>query len=366
MSGGFSNPLVGGGGALVYPSIHSPGFVTGSNGWTINKDGSAEFNNVIIRNGQIVSGTSLYYSGAPAANTLSKSIAVAGGTDPFGNVYLPGFSNYFLQGGTWFASTFTSAVVAFFSGGATEAGPWTQIGTMQADNISMELIHSAFIELNSPLIVADGEIDGTSAFFLTNKGTGQVLTVQNGTGNPSQSNLQIISQLGGDNSFGIMVNGDTNNRIKFLTNGMLLGPGNATQDTRFTRDSPNTFISDNILTNLSGSAETWHSLGTLAGATVNIGRYRFLPTGFVHVQIDVTFGGSTAVPITFSNTLPVAYRPLASDVDVRSAMSQTNGAGGVARIFIGQAGGANPGAVQLAALSNVIGTYSCNVQYPVI
>lgn len=112
--------------------------------------------------------------------------------------------------------------------------------------------------------------------------------------------------------------------------------------------------------------EGWHSLGSLTGATVNIARYRMMPDGMVQMQIDVTFGGNTAVPITFSNTIPLAYRPLASDVDVRQPMAQTNGAGGIARIFVGQASGAAPGQVQLAALSNVIGTYSVSFQYPVI
>jgi hypothetical protein len=46
---GFRNPILGGGGALVYPSIHSPNFVAGSAGWSVNKDGSAEFSNGVFR-----------------------------------------------------------------------------------------------------------------------------------------------------------------------------------------------------------------------------------------------------------------------------------------------------------------------------
>lgn len=49
MSGGFNNPIIGGGGALVYPSIHAPNYVPGSTGWTVNKDGSVEFNNGTFR-----------------------------------------------------------------------------------------------------------------------------------------------------------------------------------------------------------------------------------------------------------------------------------------------------------------------------
>lgn len=48
-TGGFSNPVAAGGGALVRDNMHSPNFVTGSTGWSIGQDGSAEFNNVTIR-----------------------------------------------------------------------------------------------------------------------------------------------------------------------------------------------------------------------------------------------------------------------------------------------------------------------------
>jgi len=46
----FSNPVVGGeNGELVRRSIQSPDYVPGVSGWSINRDGSAEFNNVTIR-----------------------------------------------------------------------------------------------------------------------------------------------------------------------------------------------------------------------------------------------------------------------------------------------------------------------------
>lgn len=45
----FGNPIVGGAGSLVRQSIHSPDYVAGVSGWTINKDGTAEFNSTTIR-----------------------------------------------------------------------------------------------------------------------------------------------------------------------------------------------------------------------------------------------------------------------------------------------------------------------------
>lgn len=52
----FSNSVVGGI-TLVRPAIRSPNYVQGSTGWTINADGSAEFNNVTVR-GSLIIGTS--------------------------------------------------------------------------------------------------------------------------------------------------------------------------------------------------------------------------------------------------------------------------------------------------------------------
>lgn len=50
----FTNPLVAGT-TLIRTAIHSPDYVAGVSGWTINKDGTAEFNNVTVR-GTLVAG----------------------------------------------------------------------------------------------------------------------------------------------------------------------------------------------------------------------------------------------------------------------------------------------------------------------
>lgn len=100
MSGGFNNPIVGGGGALVYPSIHSPDYVPGVSGWSINKDGSAEFDDLTIRGTfegtdfEISSAGIFIYSGTPAAGNLIASIASAAGSDRFGNAYVQGIGSY--------------------------------------------------------------------------------------------------------------------------------------------------------------------------------------------------------------------------------------------------------------------------------
>lgn len=45
---GFSNDIIGGAAALVRAAIKSPNYLPGTAGWSINKDGSAEFRNIVL------------------------------------------------------------------------------------------------------------------------------------------------------------------------------------------------------------------------------------------------------------------------------------------------------------------------------
>lgn len=92
-----NDPLVGGV-ALRRPAIQSPNFQTGVQGWTINIDGSAEFNNLTVRGTFLGtdyilnSSGAFFYSGTPAAGNLIISIAPAQGFDQFGNFYRSGIT----------------------------------------------------------------------------------------------------------------------------------------------------------------------------------------------------------------------------------------------------------------------------------
>jgi hypothetical protein len=50
----FNNPIVGSQGALIRDAIRSRNYVAGVSGWSINKDGFAEFNNVAINGGELL------------------------------------------------------------------------------------------------------------------------------------------------------------------------------------------------------------------------------------------------------------------------------------------------------------------------
>jgi hypothetical protein len=107
VSGGFSNPLVGGNGALVYPQIMSPNFDLANPGaspnpsWAILKSGLAYFFGLALAGGTITgpdyvinADGAFFYSGAPADGNLLVSIAGSGGTDDEGNAYLAGIVQY--------------------------------------------------------------------------------------------------------------------------------------------------------------------------------------------------------------------------------------------------------------------------------
>lgn len=99
---GFSDSVVAGKGVLIREFIQSSNYAPGTDGWTINKDGSAEFNNLTVRGTVILSGTDaiLFYYPSAGSGNLFLSIAPQNGTDAYGNTYAQGleFHDYPLAG----------------------------------------------------------------------------------------------------------------------------------------------------------------------------------------------------------------------------------------------------------------------------
>lgn len=62
----FRNSIVGGMGKLIRQMIQSPNYVAGSAGWSINRDGSAEFNNATVRG--------VLQAGSLTAGSISSSV----------------------------------------------------------------------------------------------------------------------------------------------------------------------------------------------------------------------------------------------------------------------------------------------------
>lgn len=91
---GFTQPLATASGKLIYSALQSPDYAANLTGWTINKDGSAQFNNLTVTGGTIQQGLYLFYGGVPANGNLVMSIAASAGTDSFGNAYKAGVTVY--------------------------------------------------------------------------------------------------------------------------------------------------------------------------------------------------------------------------------------------------------------------------------
>ena len=121
------NPVVGGS-VLRIPAIQSPNYVSGTSGWALNADGSAEFNDVTIR-GSLTGVTSFSYSGTPAAGNLVQTSGITeAGTDSYGNHYLTGDSTY----GSGYAVSVTGGAVQFYTGSLS--GGWTAGALLETDS----------------------------------------------------------------------------------------------------------------------------------------------------------------------------------------------------------------------------------------
>lgn len=118
---GFANQILGGMGTLIRDAIHSQNYVPKVSGWTINKDGTAEFSGLTLRgsfigvNWQLNSSGLFFYNADPLVGVTDEldaaildesgaqldneggaaifmAIAPASGTDQFGNTYQAGIT----------------------------------------------------------------------------------------------------------------------------------------------------------------------------------------------------------------------------------------------------------------------------------
>ena len=186
---GFQNPITGGQGALIRPAVKSPNYVPGVSGWTINRDGSAEFNNVTVR-GTIVASTfqgtdfqidqngAFFYSAAPAVGDLIATVTRGAGTDGHTNQYLAGFTSYnppnggFVQtnGGVLTLGVMAAGVpdtthAATFAGGTNGQAQFTS-GTSNVNTAAVETVW----------------VPGTASAVSGQSGTPHTLTVSSAVG----------------------------------------------------------------------------------------------------------------------------------------------------------------------------------------
>jgi Right handed beta helix region len=144
--------------------LRSPNYVTGVSGWTINQDGSAEFNNLTIRgtfkgtNFEINSNGAFFYSGPPAAGNLIASIANTAGTDSHTNAYLAGLTVYGSSGGQRIAIQLFDIQIVFATA-PTAAGPFTRVASAALSVVGSldQLNLQAFSQFGAVLVI-NGEV----------------------------------------------------------------------------------------------------------------------------------------------------------------------------------------------------------------
>jgi hypothetical protein len=316
---GFSNPIIGGGGALVYPSIHSPDYVPGVSGWTINKDGSAEFNNASFRG--------------------SVTVGSAGGPQVIINEALS-FQIIFLtpNGGPSdvFLISQMQNVILLPSNGAHELSP-PLIGTLSVTFNDGNIAEG--------VLVLGGMTNGggdQGLFTLTLSASGPLA----GTW-PGGILSGVYSTLGG-NQLELFIENITDNA------GNIMVP----------LSNPVGGISGQSLTGtqLYPGLETWHRIvggvGFTNGWTARGGNYpppayRALADGDVEINLHVVAG--TLTNGTAMWTMPTAYVPTSTQimpVEVDSSAAP-NATSGTPCLLIRGASDTTPGAVQTYNLGTV-------------
>ncbi len=166
---GFRNPIAALGGALTFPSIHSPDYETsgGVTGWTINRDGTASFN-TLGGSVQITNFGVFFYVPTAGTGNLFMSLANADGVDPYGNSYHKG--QFINSHQNWFTSdtghtvvinpdTTTGPQLLFFPSG------FNAIIQMLVEGPSNRMLFQpvggsgAVVEFNGP-VIGTGGIEG--------------------------------------------------------------------------------------------------------------------------------------------------------------------------------------------------------------
>lgn len=293
---GFTNPITGQNGALIRSSIHSPNYVAGSTGWTINKDGTVEFNSGTFRGNVVLSGSGaiLEYS-ALALNGLIVALAPSAGSDVYGNNYNPGLN--------------------LFDGSGNATGQWgglTGFTIQDAGNVGIKMNVSVPMQVfyrNLPFNDnLPGIIQGVLSDVLVGRETFRIdgpNSLASIDANQSQVKLKLTagnSANGADGRF-VFTSSGVDMTLFQLTNGKVTLPVGATLNDKETINSSNVGGALAIVQ----SVTTTSGPGTIShqeSAATN-GAYAVFVSGDAHTRFNwradgqLKWGSGAASPDTF-------------------------------------------------------------------
>lgn len=299
----FENPIVAGL-KLLIRAIQSPDYDQGVSGWTINKDGSAEFNNLTIRGTflgtdfEITSAGVFFYSAAPALGDLVISLAFVAGMDQYGNQYPAGLQilNHGGSGASGVAISYTlgaQPLIYFLSAVANIANDPALLVNSSGSGTSM---FASFV-ISSAEDTTQGDYIAISLDASNEVGT-HVPTVNveyvdsTGTGH-----LLWSANLGGITSFGSMV---------------ALAPGSGTARTDL------------------GVPETWHvaTLGSGWGVISGLPPLQYRVTADDDLELIGCVQTTSATPAAAVTTLPSSPAGYLPSQDIRTGGCVQRLAGG--------------------------------------
>lgn len=356
---GFANPIIGGGGALVYPSIHSPGFTAAPlTGWSIDKDGNASFATITLGSGQVLQ---VYYQAAAPTGTIAT-----------GSLWFDTSAGYQLSrwdGAAWVAVTWNAADVL---GAGTITAALLVAGIVVAGIVDATTINAATFT-GSVFEGTDFLINTDGAFFYSGTpAAGNLIisaTYAAGTdafGNAYQAELTVYSgasylQLGSASLTGAVTGSGATSLPGIAPDAdgvswdIASGGKNAAHTDRaqlrmqggaaplIITGSGSPLVSSDPVAGYP-TAETWHSLAIPSGWADASGngsgfRYRLLPTGQVALDVDLTSPSTAPADGTTLGTLPAGYRPTATRGGPVSSTKQTASGTQTPKLNIGSGGG---------------------------
>lgn len=328
---GFANSLLGGASKLIRAAIRSPNYVPGVSGWSINKDGSAEFRDIQLPSG---SGGAVITIGA-----------VAPASPHTGDLWLNTAAGLELSqwnGSAWVAYQYGTSAIA---DGAITAS-LLQAGIVVAGIIDGTTINAATFT-GSTFEGTDFLIDSSGEFrYSGTPAKGNLIYSDTGAaGTDAYGNAYLagaVSYLPGSPCVAIAIDGGNItyytaaaaggpwNVVATIDQGVpsgyaglrlqildgtasatayLLSDGTTGQLVTGNADDGTTIAAQNPVT---GIPETWQSLGALgvSGMDITTQRYRMQPDGTVRIDIkghataNIASGGGT-----FPNLLPAGYIP---------------------------------------------------------
>lgn len=268
------NPIVGGT-VLRTPAIQSPGFTSGTTGWSINADGTAEFNGLTLH-GTLVLGTGsnnviILDFGRRAIfmydtfGNLVGSMAASAGNDSFGTAYQAGITSY-LSGTPTSYAQLADHSLTISTPDASQVTPF---------EITANATGASGPGNDQPLINIFGATDHTTVL-------GMVPALEMFGGNPSGSAVPFIRSRRLDGA------------MDWLHQGIMKWSS----------------------TGATNYAETWHALPLAAnwanqGAPFGNGVYQRKPDGTVWFSGAIAWTAAASnAPVQVCTALAADYRPL--------------------------------------------------------